>query len=69
MTDQDNQIKTKAYAAMKCGELLEFHQITRRSVQDHDIHIEIQYSGICHTDIHQARGDWGTEGSIFPMVN
>jgi uncharacterized zinc-type alcohol dehydrogenase-like protein len=31
-----------------------------------DIAIEIAYSGICHSDIHQARDEWG--GSIYPMV-
>jgi uncharacterized zinc-type alcohol dehydrogenase-like protein len=28
--------------------------------------IDILYSGVCHSDLHQARDDWG--GSIYPMV-
>lgn len=39
----------------------EFKQIdfTRRAVGNSDVEIEILYSGICHSDIHTARGDWG----------
>ena len=32
----------------------------------HDVVIDILYCGVCHSDIHQARDEWG--GSIFPMV-
>lgn len=38
----------------------------RRDVGAHDVRIEILYSGICHSDLHQAKGDWGN--STFPMV-
>jgi len=38
----------------------------RRAVGPDDVRIQILYSGICHSDLHQARDDWG--GSIFPMV-
>ncbi|MDM5297025.1 NAD(P)-dependent alcohol dehydrogenase [Bacillus pumilus] len=40
--------------------------IERRALRSHDILIDIQYSGICHSDIHSAFDDWG--GGIFPMV-
>ena len=40
--------------------------VSRREVGEHDVHIEIAYAGICHSDIHQAREEWGP--SIFPMV-
>ena len=40
--------------------------IERRELRPHDVLIDIQYSGICHSDIHTAFGDWG-EG-IFPLV-
>ena len=33
--------------------------IERRDLQPHDVLIEIKYAGICHSDIHTARGDWG----------
>jgi uncharacterized zinc-type alcohol dehydrogenase-like protein len=38
----------------------------RRDPKEHDVVIDIKYCGICHSDIHQARDEWG--GSIFPMV-
>lgn len=38
----------------------------RRDPGPHDVHIEIRYCGICHSDIHQARGEWGP--ASFPMV-
>ena len=38
----------------------------RRDVQSHDVQIDISYCGVCHSDIHQARNEWG--GSIYPMV-
>ncbi|MFZ4497989.1 MAG: alcohol dehydrogenase catalytic domain-containing protein, partial [Candidatus Nanopelagicales bacterium] len=39
---------------------------SQREVGAHDILIDIKFAGICHSDIHQAREDWGT--AIFPMV-
>jgi len=38
----------------------------RREVGPKDVLIEIAYCGVCHSDVHQARDEWG--GSIFPMV-
>lgn len=38
----------------------------RREPRENDVVIEILYCGICHSDLHQARNDWG--GSIYPMV-
>lgn len=34
-------------------------EIQRRELQPHDVLIEIKYAGICHSDIHSARGEWG----------
>ncbi|WP_327163902.1 NAD(P)-dependent alcohol dehydrogenase [Streptomyces zaomyceticus] len=55
-----------AYAAPAANAPLERTTVPRRPVGEHDILIDIKYSGICHSDIHQARDGWG-EG-IFPMV-
>lgn len=57
---------TAAYAAMSAGAPLEPYSIQRRSLRPHDVCIDIAYSGICHSDIHQAREEWFT--SLFPMV-
>lgn len=40
--------------------------IERRPLRAKDVRIEIAYSGICHSDVHQARSEWGSD--IFPMV-
>lgn len=59
-------LPTKGYAAMTArGELQPF-LFERREVGSHDVLIKITHCGICHSDIHQARDEWG--GSIFPMV-
>lgn len=40
--------------------------IDRRQVGAKDVRVAIAYSGICHSDVHQARSEWGND--IFPMV-
>ena len=40
--------------------------IERRDPRAHDVVIDIAYAGICHSDIHQAREEWGK--ALFPMV-
>jgi len=63
---EEKNVETAAYAAMSAGAPLEPHTIERRDLRPHDVLIDIKYSGICHSDIHQAREEWFT--SIFPMV-
>ncbi|WP_326686793.1 MULTISPECIES: NAD(P)-dependent alcohol dehydrogenase [unclassified Streptomyces] len=58
--------KVPAYAAPKAGAALEPTVISRREPGAHDVLIEIRYTGICHSDIDQVRGDWGQ--GIYPMV-
>jgi len=59
-------IPAKGYAALKAKLPLEPFKFERREVGQHDVQVEILYSGVCHSDIHQARDEWG--GAIFPMV-
>ena len=59
-------IKTKGYAAASAKALLGPYSFERREPREHDVAIDIKFCGICHSDIHQARDEWG--GSIFPMV-
>ena len=56
----------KAYAALKAKAALQPFQIQRREPGPQDVVIGIQYCGICHTDLHQTRNEWGR--SVFPMV-
>ena len=48
-----------AYAAPSATEPLIPTTVERRDVGPHDVLIEIAYSGICHSDIHTVRGEWG----------
>jgi uncharacterized zinc-type alcohol dehydrogenase-like protein len=57
---------TNAIAAPKPGAPLATTTIERRDLRPNDVQIDIAYAGICHSDIHQAKSEWG-EG-IFPMV-
>lgn len=59
-------IKTAAYAAQNKNSPLAPFSIERRVPQGHDVTINIAYCGVCHSDIHQARDEWG--GSLYPMV-
>src|SRR5580765_3742808 len=59
-------IQTKGYAAQNAKSQLAPFSFQRRDLDPRDILIDIQYCGICHSDIHQARDEWG--GSMFPMV-
>ncbi len=58
--------KIPAFAAPSPKAPLAPHTIERREPGPHDVLIDILYCGVCHSDIHQARDEWG--GSIFPMV-
>ncbi|HPG94007.1 MAG TPA: alcohol dehydrogenase catalytic domain-containing protein, partial [Dokdonella sp.] len=57
---------TPAYAAAEAKAPLTPWTIERRTPGPHEVQIEIRYCGVCHSDIHQARAEWG--GGIFPMV-
>ncbi|WP_437665309.1 NAD(P)-dependent alcohol dehydrogenase [Sorangium sp. So ce1182] len=59
-------LKTPAYAAASAKEPLRPFTIERRDPGPHDVLIEILFCGVCHSDIHQVRDEWG--GAIFPMV-
>ena len=55
-----------AYATTSASSPLAPFSISRRKPAAKDVAIEILYSGICHSDVHQARNEWGN--SIYPMV-
>jgi uncharacterized zinc-type alcohol dehydrogenase-like protein len=59
-------IPTNAYAAQAPTTPLTPFTFERRDPGPHDVQIEILYCGVCHSDIHQVRDEWG--GSIYPMV-
>jgi uncharacterized zinc-type alcohol dehydrogenase-like protein len=59
-------IATKGYAAQTKDTELAPWNFDRREVGPHDVQFDIAYCGVCHSDLHQIRDEWG--GSIFPMV-
>ncbi len=59
-------IPAQGYAAMAAKAPLQPFSFERRDVGPNDLLIAISHCGICHSDIHQARDEWG--GSLFPMV-
>ncbi|MGZ3546772.1 MAG: NAD(P)-dependent alcohol dehydrogenase [Vulcanimicrobiaceae bacterium] len=65
-SENTRTLETAAYAAPSVKAPLGPFTIARRKPGPDDILIEIRYCGVCHSDIHQARDEWG--GSIFPMV-
>ncbi|MGM0769009.1 MAG: NAD(P)-dependent alcohol dehydrogenase [Pseudomonadota bacterium] len=59
--------QTKAFAAQSPTSGLAPHDIERRAPRPDDVSIEIDYCGVCHTDIHFAQNDWGvTEYPVVP---
>ncbi|MFC9516142.1 NAD(P)-dependent alcohol dehydrogenase [Nocardiaceae bacterium NPDC056970] len=59
-------LNASAYAATSADAPLEKTTIERRDVGPRDVLIEIKYAGICHSDIHTARNEWG--GTSYPVV-
>lgn len=59
-------IQAQGYAAQSPTTPLVPFSFERRDVGPEDVLIEIDYCGVCHSDIHQVRDEWG--GSLFPMV-
>jgi uncharacterized zinc-type alcohol dehydrogenase-like protein len=57
---------TKGYAAQSAKSPVAPWNFQRREVKPKDVQIDILYCGICHSDLHQVRDEWG--GSIYPMV-
>jgi uncharacterized zinc-type alcohol dehydrogenase-like protein len=57
---------TKAYAAQTATSALAPFSIARREPGPHDVHIDILYCGVCHSDLHQARNEW--HNTTYPCV-
>ena len=57
---------TKAYAAESATTPVVPFTIERRNPKPHDVQIEILYCGVCHSDLHFARNDWGM--TVYPVV-
>jgi uncharacterized zinc-type alcohol dehydrogenase-like protein len=58
--------QTKAYAAQSATEPLTPYSLARRDLRPHDVQIEILYCGVCHSDLHTVRSEWGP--ATYPCV-
>ena len=59
-------ISTAAIIAPRAGAAFETGTVEHRDLRDDDILIDVKFAGICHSDIHQVREEWGS--ATFPMV-
>ncbi len=59
-------MQTRGYVVKAAKKPLESYDFQRRELRPRDVALDIFYAGICHSDIHQAREEWGA--AIFPMV-
>lgn len=66
MTTATNEYPTKAYGATAPDSGVAPMDITRRGLRDDDVLIDISHCGICHSDLHTARNDWGR--TTYPVV-
>jgi alcohol dehydrogenase (NADP+) len=62
------QYEAKAYAAANATSPLVPFTIPRRNPGEHDVHIEILFCGICHSDLHQVRNEWSSAPTVYPCV-
>jgi uncharacterized zinc-type alcohol dehydrogenase-like protein len=63
---EDITMTTKAYGANAADKPLESMDIARRTPGPRDVQIEIAYCGVCHSDLHPVRSEWG--GTKYPCV-
>lgn len=59
-------MKSRGLVVKNSKSPLESFEFERRELRPNDVALDIAYAGICHSDIHQAREEWGP--SIYPMV-
>ena len=59
-------MKSKGYAVLEASKPLVPFVFERRELRPGDVALSVSYAGICHSDIHQAREEWGP--ALFPMV-
>ena len=66
MSDFSAPTECLGYAAMEPSGNFQPYVFTRRACGTDDVVIDVKFAGICHSDIHQVREEWGP--SLFPMV-
>ncbi|MCB0535195.1 MAG: NAD(P)-dependent alcohol dehydrogenase [Lewinellaceae bacterium] len=64
--EKDKNIQSRGYAGDNAEGIMKSWSFERRPVGEYDVLIEIKFSGICHSDIHQIKGHWGPQ--MYPQV-
>ena len=59
-------IDVSGYAVQSADDRVAPFRFQRRDPRPNDVVIDITHCGVCHSDLHQARNDWGN--SLYPMV-
>ena len=59
-------MKVKAFAAQSATTPLKMYEFDRREPNKNDVEFAVKFCGVCHSDIHTARGDWGA--TAYPCV-
>ena len=59
-------MKSRGLAVDSSTSPLKTFEFERRELGSHDVALEVKYTGICHSDIHTARGEWGSV--FYPLV-
>jgi alcohol dehydrogenase (NADP+) len=57
-----------AYAAASATSPLALTTIPRRDLTEHDVQIEILFTGVCHSDLHMVRSEWEGMPNVYPIV-
>jgi len=63
---QDDEFEEVAWGIEKAGEAFKKLTINRPKTGPHDVKVDLEFCGICHTDVHVALNELG--GSMYPMV-
>ncbi|XP_051127384.1 geraniol dehydrogenase 1-like [Andrographis paniculata] len=63
---ENQSVKAYGYAARDNSGILSPFEFSRRATGEHDVQFKVLYCGVCHTDIHMAKNEWGF--SRYPIV-
>ncbi len=64
MNMTDNTIR--AYAAMQAGAALQPYQFDAGELQPHQVEVQVEYCGLCHSDVSVINNEWNS--SVYPVV-
>lgn len=58
--------QSHGWAAQSATTPLAPFKFSRRDLKEHDVHVDIHFCGVCHSDIHSVRNEW--QNAVYPMV-